>query len=96
MNKELDLIFDEVSSQNVNTLMLRNIEYMLKVRNLLKTNMTKKFRGSFADELLFFLDVYKNYTKEDAVEILSQIYVWNELNEKESVWNDDKRKLWKH
>jgi len=84
MSKELDLIFDKVPSCNVNTLMLRNIEYMLKVRNLLKTNMTKKFRDDFADELLFFLDVYKNYTKEDAVEILSQIYVWNNLEKKVS------------
>ena len=84
MNKELDLIFDEVPSSNVNTLMLRNIEYMLKVRNLLKPNATKKFRSDFADELLFFLDVYKNYTKEDAVEILSQIYVWNEFDKKVS------------
>jgi hypothetical protein len=82
MKKELDLIFDEVSSHKVNTLMLRNIEYMLKVRGLLKPNMTKEFRGSFADEMLFFLDVYKNYTKEDSVEILSQIYVWHDLNKK--------------
>jgi hypothetical protein len=84
MNKELDLIFDEIPSSNVNTLMLRNIEYMLKVRNLLKPNVTKKFRDDFADELLFFLDVYKNYTKEDAVEILSQIYVWNNFEKKVS------------
>ena len=84
MSKELDLIFNEVPSSNVNTLMLRNIEYMLKVRNLLKPKMTKKFRSSFADELLFFLDVYKNYTNEDAVEILSQIYVWNEFDKKVS------------
>lgn len=84
MNKELDLIFDEIPSSNVNTLMLRNIEYMLKVRDLLKPNVTKKFRDNFADELLFFLDVYKNYTKEDAVEILSQIYVWNNFEKKVS------------
>lgn len=84
MNKELDLIFDEIPSSNVNTLMLRNIEYMLKVRDLLKPNLTKKFRDDFADELLFFLDVYKNYTKEDAVEILSQIYVWNNFEKKVS------------
>ncbi len=84
MNKELDLIFDEIPSSNVNTLMLRNIEYMLKVRDLLKPNVTKKFRDDFADELLFFLDVYKNYTKEDAVEILSQIYVWNNFEKKAS------------
>ncbi len=84
MNKELNLIFDEIPSSNVNTLMLRNIEYMLKVRDLLKPNMTKKFRDDFADELLFFLDVYKNYTKEDAVEILSQIYVWNNFEKKVS------------
>jgi hypothetical protein len=82
MKKELDWIFDKVPSHKVNTLMLRNIEYMLKVRGLLKPNMTKQFRGSFADEMLFFLDVYKNYTKEDAVEILSQIYVWHDLNKK--------------
>ena len=85
MNKELDLIFDEIPSSNVNTLMLRNIEYMLKVRDLLKPNVTKKFRDDFADELLFFLDVHKNYTKEDAVEVLSQIYVWNSLEKKVSV-----------
>ncbi len=79
MNKELELIFNEIPSGNINTLMLRNIEYMLKVRNLLKPNATKIFRNNFAGEMLFFLDVYKNYTNEDAVEILSQIYVWNEL-----------------
>jgi hypothetical protein len=84
MSKELDLIFDEVPSCNVNTLMLRNIEYMLKVRNLLKPNLTNKFRSDFSDELLFFLDVYKNYTEEDAIEILSQIYVWNEFDTKVS------------
>lgn len=84
MSKELDLIFDEVPSCNINTLMLRNIEYMLKVRNLLKPNLTKKFRSDFSDELLFFLDVYKNYTEEDAIEILSQIYVWNEFDTKVS------------
>jgi hypothetical protein len=84
MNKELDLIFDEIPSSNVNTLMLRNIEYMLKVRDLLKPNVTKKFRDDFADELLFFLDVYKNYTEEDAVEILSQIYVCNNFYKKVS------------
>ncbi len=84
MNKELNLIFEEIPSSNTNTLMLRNIEYMLKVRDLLKPNVTKKFRDDFADELLFFLDVYKNYTKEDAVEILSQIYVWNNFDKKVS------------
>jgi len=82
MREELDWIFDEAPSHKLNTLMLRNIEYMLKVRGLLKPNMTKEFRGSFVDEMLFFLDVYKNYTKKDAVEILSQIYVWHELNKK--------------
>jgi hypothetical protein len=84
MSKELDLIFDEVPSCNVNTLMLRNIEYMLKVRNLLKPNLTKKLEVIFLMNYYFFLDVYKNYTKEDAIEILSQIYVWNEFDKKVS------------